>query len=294
MNSKGQGEGVAIILILLFLLGLVAYFTCFDVVDASHIGIKNQFGVIKGTMEPGMQFTGPFVEVVPYNLRTRKMVVTMMGDEGAVDRDGQSVFANIEVNYRFRKDKVIEAYKNVGRDGELEEILNVEGIIKEGFKSITTEYASLELFQKRSEVKQKAIDKIMTNFPTDYFIVENVVISNIDFNDAFKKAIEDKKVAEERAKATEQEVNIAKFEANKKIETARGEMESKKLRVDADAYETLKIAESEAKALELKAKELTPMMVQNNYIDQWDGKLPQYVLGDSSILLSMPMGGNGV
>ena len=69
----------------------------------------------------------------------------------------------------------------------------------------------------RSRVKQKAIEQIKSNFPELYFILDNVIISNLDFNPEFKSAIEAKKVAEELAKAKEQEVKVSKFEADKQI-----------------------------------------------------------------------------
>ena len=277
--KKGQiGAAIGGLFVFLFIVVIIVCFMGFDTVDASHIGVKNRFGVLQGTMTPGMQWTGLMVHVEQYDLRMRKMTVNMQGNQGSVDKDGQSVFAAIEINYRMNPENVMRAYSKVGRDKDLAKILNVEGIVKEGFKTVTSEYTSLEIFQKRPEVKQKAIAKIKENFPKDYFLLENVIVSNLDFNADFKKAIESKKVAEEMAKAKAKEVDIAKYEADKKIEQARGESQSSLLK-----------ARAEAEALSLKSKELTPMMVQNNWIDAWDGRLPTYMLGQNTQML-MSMG----
>jgi regulator of protease activity HflC (stomatin/prohibitin superfamily) len=287
--KKGQTGVFAVVLIIVGFIILIGLGLGFDTVDASHIGVKNRFGVLEGTMQPGMQWTGFFTHVEQYDLRLRKKIIEMNGADSAVDKDGQGIFATIEINYRLNPENVENAYSKIGIDNNLAEILNIDGTIKEGFKSVTSEYTSLEIFQKRSEVKQKAIEKIRENFPVDYFMLENVIITNIDFNPAFKAAIEAKKVAEETAKAREKEVDISKFEANKKIETARGIAESKKLQAEANAYETITLAKAEAEALSLKSKQLTPLMVQNNYIDAWNGQLPQYMLGSNTdILMSMP------
>jgi len=295
-NDEGSGPsftgiGIVVIIGILAIGGFTVLALGFDAVDASHLGVKNQFGVIQGIMQPGMQWTGLFVDVYQYDLRMRRMEVPMTGSEGAVDKDGQSVYARIEINYRLNPDNIEKAYSRVGKDSELAPILNIDGIIREGFKETTSKYTSLEIFQKRQEVKEMAASRIAANFPIEYFFLENVIISNVDFNPAFKAAIERKKTAEENAKAAQTEVAISKAEADKRIEDARGTAESQKLAADAMAYETLAIARSEAESLGLKKAQLSPMMVQNNWIDAWDGALPQYMLGgNSNLLLGMPMG----
>jgi regulator of protease activity HflC (stomatin/prohibitin superfamily) len=294
MNKKGQQAqvvGTAIFLGVL-LLGLIVAFSGFDSVDASHKGVKVRLGKITGTQEAGMEWTGILTQVHQYDLRVRKMTVNMQGNEGAVDKDGQSIFATIEVNYKLNPINVEKAYAEIGSDEYLADTLRLEGIVKEGFKTVTSEYTSLEIFQKRQEVKDRAIEQIQSRFPQEYFNIENVIISNIDFNPDFKKAIEDKKVAEERAKAKEQEVQVNKFEADKQIETARGQAESAKLQAEAEAYQITVRAEAEAKALELKAKELTPLMIQNNWIDAWSNgaNVPMYIAGENGnqFLMEMP------
>lgn len=307
MSKTGIGIAAIIIFVIALFIGLAG----FDTVDASHKGVKVRFGKIIGTMNPGIQWTGMFTDVNQYSLRTRKVEVTMEGDEGAVDKDGQSVYGRIEVNYRLKGDNVENAYRNIGKDrereyvinigeietkkkiGNLEEVLNLDGIIREGFKTTTSQYTSLEIFQKRPEVKTKAITLITENFPADYFILENVVISNIDFNLAFKNAIEQEKTNERLAAAKGKEVDIAKFQADIKIEEARGTAESQKLAADAKAYTVLVGAKAEAEALRLKAKELTPLMVSQNLIDQWSGDMPDYLIigggSEPNLLLQTPL-----
>jgi len=281
------GIAIFFIVILIAVLG-------FDVVDASHIGVKNKFGVIEGTMTSGMQWTGLFTHVEQYDLRMRKLTIDMQGDESAVDKDGQSIFATIEINYRLKSDSVENAYRQVGKDNIVANILNLDGIVREGFKDTTSKYSALEIVQNRQEIKEKAIIQIQSNFPESYFILENVIVSNIDFNVGFKNAIEQKKTNEELAKAKEKEVAISQYEADKKIEFARGEAESKKLNAEAVAYETLTKAKAEAEGLALKRVELTQLMIQNNLIDKWSGELPNFLImgeGDTpNLLLQTPLG----
>lgn len=289
---KGRKGQIGILggVALVFFLCLIVYMLGFDTVNASYIGVKDQFGQIQGTMMPGMQWTGLFVHVEQYDLKTRKEVVEMNGSESAIDKDGQSVFARIEINYHLNPDVVVDAYTKVGHNDDMADILNIDGIVREAFKTVTSEYTSLEIFQKRAEVKDKTIEKIRMNFPTKYFTFDNVVISNIDYNAQFKAAIEGKKTAQELAKQTEAEVQIEQYKADKVIQQARGAAESVKLAADAQAYERLAIAKSEAEALGLKRIQINELMVQNNWIDKWNGALPTYMLGSggSGFLFSMP------
>lgn len=265
----------------------------YDVVDASHLGVMNRFGQLLGTMTPGMRWTGLFTHVEQYDLRMRTMTVDLNGNNAAFSQDGQSVFATIQVNYRLNPDSVEDAYSKIGFDSTMASTLNLEGIVREGFKSVTTRYQSMEIFQKRDDVKADAIKEISSKFPVKYFALENVIIANIDFNPDFKAAIEGKKVAEQLALQRQQQVEVSRYEADMKIQTARGDSESAKLKADGEAYQRLAIAKSEAEAISLKKAQITPLMVQNNWIDKWNGQLPSYMLtseGNTNMLLQLPTG----
>lgn len=292
-NKKAQ-VGVVIgiagaafaILVIILLLG-------FDTVDASHIGVKNKFGVIQGTMQPGMAWTGLFVHVEQYDLRMQKMTVEMIKDEtSAVDIDGQTIKARIEINYRINPDNIERAYSKVGRQRDMPSILNLDGIIREGFKTTTSKYKSKEIWQNRQEVKEKSIETITANFPLDYFVLENVIISDIDFNPEFIAAIELQKTNEELAIAKEKAVEVAKQEANAAIEIARGAAESKKLAAEALAFQTLAQAKAEAEGLALKKQQITPLTVQNSWVNAWHAggaQVPMYIAGGGEqFLMSMP------
>jgi len=286
--------GIVFVVMAVILIGLGILMLGFDTVDASHMGVKNRFGVILGLQQPGMQWTGLFTHVEQYDLRMQKMTVEMLeGEKTSVDIDGQTVKARIEINYRLNPSNIQNAYTNIGPQRSMGLILNLDGIIREGFKTTTSQYKSKEIWQNRQKVKEEAIETIKANFPSDYFTLENVIVSDLDFNPDFIAAIELQKTNEELAIAAEKAVVISTQEANQKIETARGEAESKKLAAEATAYATLTLAKSEAEALGLKSIKLTPLMVQNNWIDAWragGAKVPVYIAGGEGqqFLMEMP------
>lgn len=308
MNKKGNvGAIVVLIFIIVVFFTMITLFTSFKQVDATHIGVINDMGVIKGTMNSGVAFMWPWVHIEEYDLRMKRLDIIIDDSNSAPDKEGQKVYASIQINYKTNGENVLNAYSKVGADRDLPNVLNIQGIAIESFKTVTAQYDSKTLFEKREELKQKAIEQIKANFPKDYLILENVVISNIGYSPAFQQALEDKKVNEQKALAKQAEAEYQKQEALRQIELAKGEAESQKVKTiaaaeadakkvqldaDAQAHKTLVIAESEAKALEMKKQQLTPLMVQNNWIDMmkstWKGDYPQWVTGDNlNILMNM-------
>lgn len=297
MNKKGQaGFAILGIVAVLFIATLFIMLLGFDTVDASHIGVMNQFGELKGVMYPGMKWTGIFTHVEQYDLRMHQETIEMIsGEQTAVDKDGQSIKARIQINYKLNPDSVIDAYKEIGTDANMPKVLNLDGIVREGFKIASAKYTSTEIWQNRQKVKDDAIAIIESNFPKKYFTLENIIIPDIDFNPTFMAAIEQQKTNEKLALAKEKEVDIAKFEADRKVAEQKGISDSAKIQYDADAYKILKAAESEAEALRMKKEQLTPLMVQNNWIDAWKAggaQVPQWIMSndkDSSFLMQIPM-----
>lgn len=259
MKRKAQAELIVpIVLVVIFVIALFVGFAGFDTVDANHLGVKVKLGQLTGVMEPGLQWTGLFTQVYQYDLRIRKAQVDLTGGGSAVDKTGQAIYATINVNYRLKpsKDTVTELYKNVGSDDVIDDRLNLDAIIREGFKQATVKYDALEILDKRQEVKELAKENIHNNFPKEYFEIVDIVITNIDFSDNFKKAIEEKKTAEQLALKEQNQLEVVKFQQQQEIEKYK----------------------AEAEKLRLQKQEVSALLNQRQWIDKWDGHLPQFMM----------------
>lgn len=84
---------------------------------------------------------------------------------------------------------------------------------------------------------------------------------NIDYSDKFEGAIEDKVIAEQKA---QEAVNNTK-------------------RIKEEAEQKLISAKAEAEAMEIKSEALSKNKGLTEYeaVQRWDGRLPQYMLGNS-------------
>ncbi|KKL11410.1 hypothetical protein LCGC14_2546110 [marine sediment metagenome] len=257
--------------VVLFIIAVVVLMLGVDVVDANRLGVMVRFGQVKGAMEPGMKWTGLFTNVYQYDMRIRKSTIQLEGDFNAPDKYGQPIYATISVNYKVKReaDAVVSLYENVGRDKYIADILNIEPIITEGFKQATVKYEALEILDKRQEVKELARANIKANFPGDYFDIVDIVIGNIHYSAQFQAAIDSKKTAIQLAEKAENDLERVKFEQKQEIVKYQ----------------------AEAERLRLQKAQVTPLLNQQRWIEQWNGVLPQYMITTpdaANLLLPLP------
>ena len=260
------GTGISV----LFLVGIIILLMGFDMVDASHLGIKVNLGTTLGVMEPGIKWTGIFTEVYQYDMRVRKATVEMEGDAYAPDKTGQPIFAKIDVNYKLKPGAVETIYQTVGEDDAIVDKLNIIPIITEGFKRATVKYEALEILDKREEVAHLAEQNIKDRFPAEYFEIESVVISNIHYSMQFQDAIDSKKTAIQLSQVALQNLEKVKFEQQQEIEKYK----------------------AQAEQIKLQSAQLTAMTVQRAWIEKWNGALPAYIMTspeNADMILQLPM-----
>jgi len=102
--------------------------------------------------------------------------------------------------------------------------------------------------------------------------VSNVSIVNHDFSDEYEKAIEAKKVAEQKVETTKAEVAKAQVEAENRVKLAEYALKEKELI---------------AKANEIESNSLSPQLLRKMTIEKWDGKLPQVQGSNTSNLIKI-------
>lgn len=96
------------------------------------------------------------------------------------------------------------------------------------------------------------------------FIIQQFT-SNLDYPSTFKTSIEAKNGAVQKALQAENEVKTA--EAQAKISIAQAEGKAQSILINARA---------EAESNRLRQQTLTPLLLQQMYIDKWNGVLPVY------------------
>ena len=231
-------------------------------IDQGERGVLLEFGHAKVIYEPGLHFQIPVVhKVIVFDIRTKKDQV----EAGAASKDLQEVQTTIALNYHPDPAKVDKVYQEVGTEYENRVI---SPAIQESVKASTAKFTAEELITKRSLVKEDTRLAIAERLSNYHIIIDDFSIVDFSFSPEFDLAIEAKQTAVQRALKAENDLRRIEIEAKQVVETAKAEAES--IRIKATALKENKD------------------LIQLKFVEQWNGVLPVYMLGDSLPLISLP------
>lgn len=254
-KSVKTGMFSLIIIILFFML----IFGCFFIVPAGHSGVifNNFIGIKPNIYDEGFHFKIPFVEsVTKFEVRTK----VYNEDASAASYDLQVVSTKVALNYHIDKTQVFSLYKNIGADFEVR-IINPS--IQEVVKSVTAKHNAEELITKRELIKEEIRLALKERLAAYYIVVDDMSITNFDFSEEFNKAIESKVTAEQNALKEQNNLKVVQFQAQQKVEEAKGSAES------------IKIINEELQK--------SPQYIDYITIQKWNGVMP-LSLGSGTLL----------
>jgi len=252
-----------------FFLLIFLFMSC-ERIDAGHVGVKvNLYGDNKGVSDvtevTGMVFYNPITHNI-YEFPTFIQHKEYTGDNSFVvnSKDGSEFHVSPIINYSVQREKVPQIFAKYRRS--LDQI--EEGFLKtsvfDAFRLATNKYTADELIGNRQAYEIEVRRILETQLLNEGFIV-NQFTSNLVYPETFKAAIEAKNNAVQAALRAENEVKTAEAQAKIKVATAEG-----------NAQALLTSAKAEAEANRMKQQTLTPLLIQLEYVQKWDGKLPVY------------------
>lgn len=251
----------AIAVVVLFMFILVPF--SFHTVDATEVGVVKELGKLVDEEGPGTYFDFWVTKKV---IKIDSKVRTITLDTAAYSKDAQTLTYSMKLQYQVLPDKARDIVSKYGTMEALETRLS--SISDDRAKSVMGSYTAMDIIAKRSEMGPLVSNTIAEAVGENYFVkIVSVEIVNIDFSDAFEKAVEDKMIAEQN-QLKQQYENDAKVAKSK-----------------ADAEAKIVEAEAEAKANKLLEQTLTDKMIQKQYLEKWDGKLPSVVAGDEASVI---------
>mgnify|MGYP003336138605 FL=1 len=249
---------------LLFMV-VVIMFESITVVPAGHRGVQVTMGTVNPVvLESGWQFVNPISSVKNVNVQIQRATY-----EGAAagTKDLQQVHTDITTNYHLSPEKVAVIYRDFGLN-VVDKVLAPS--LNEAFKSITGHYTSEELITKRDEVSQKILEHVRVKVSQFDIQIDNVSLVNFGFSKSYQEAIEQKVIATQQKQKAEQDLERIKVEAASRIAQAEGE--AKAISIQATAIQSNGGAQ----------------YVQLQWIEKWNGQLPNTVVGaDSKTLMQI-------
>jgi regulator of protease activity HflC (stomatin/prohibitin superfamily) len=249
-------------------------------IDAGHVGIKvNLIGTGKGvdnaTEVTGWVFYNRFTTKIvefPTFVQHKEYRKTEDSDESFVinSKDGSEFHVSPLLNYSVQREKVPYIFTKYRVELGAIEAGFLKTAVYDAFRVVANSYTADELISNRELFENKVRKNLEGHLLPEGFILAQFT-SNLVYPETFKKAIEAKNNAVQSALRAENEVKTAEAQAKIKVATAAG-----------NAQAMLTSAKAEAEANRLKQQTITPMLLQLEWINKWNGKLPETMLGQGS------------
>ena len=311
--------GVAVVLVAIVGFGLVP--SSFHTVEAGQIAVVKYLGEAKEVRTPGTYFDFWVTNTYEYyDSKVQNMEISTQ----AYSKDAQTM--NIAMNVQYKIDSA-KALDIANQYGTIDMLANrIQSIAIEKTKATLSSYSAMNIIETRSQISPR-VEGIIKDAVNDEYCVEivAVVLTNIDFSDAFEKTVEDKMIAEQEKLKAEYEKATAIVNAEKELEVAKLGAQAKLEKAKADAEAQIEVARAEATAVKLKSIEvaralgfgikeievtgeegtvtaieyeidfegksveeiklITDYLQYIEYLGKWDGKLPTVMTGDSASIM---------
>jgi prohibitin 2 len=249
---KKMGPFVLIAVALFFLW----VFSPFTLIGAGERGVVyNKLGGKLRILPQGFHFIVPFFEqVTKMDVRIRKSDTRAT----AASRDLQTVGTEIVLNYYLFPDKVDRIYQDIGLEYEKRII---DPAVQEIVKGVTARFTAEELITKRQVVKDEMKKALQDRLKSSFISLDELNITDFQFSNVFKEAIESKQTAEQLALKAQRDLERIKIEGDQKVVTAKAEAESQRIQKET----------------------ISPIILQLRAIEKWDGKFPQVIGGTGAM-----------
>lgn len=229
-------------------------------------------GQIDDTTVPnGFNWKIPFVQTIE-TVNNKQQDIVFTDKIWSETKERTAIYyENTTITYQINPEKSAWIYANVSnyKDALVSNNLVASAIKSSSKVLVDTDATNRSIIEKSArENVQKALDE---KYGENVVIVNKVVIANADFDDSYIAAIAAKQKAQ--------------------IEAEQQAIENQKIidKAEAEARAKVIAAEAEADANERIEKSLSEKVLQQRYIEKWNGVLPQYVGGENgSVMVGMP------
>lgn len=190
--------------------------------------------------------------------------------------DKTPVYASdVIVTYQVLPEKSAWIYANVS---DIKNLIGEE-LVASAIKSAMVELTPGEVTARTKIeplVQQKLSESLTQKYGEGVVFVNKVVINDMDFEEAYNAAIQQKSIAQQNAdrQKIENAAAIAKAEADKQVAITNAEAEAQKTTIKAEA---------QAEANKKIAESLSDTLIEYQKIQKWDGKLPT-VTGSTALV----------
>lgn len=208
------------------IIALALLTSSFVIVNPGQAGVLSILGKAQdGALLEGIHFKPPLVSTVDiYDVTVQKFEVPAQSST----RDLQDLSARFAINFRLDPTEVVDIRRT---QGTLENLVSkiVAPQTQESFKIAAARRTVEEAITQRAELKRD-FDEALTNRLEKYgILVLDTSVVDLTFSPEFAKAVEDKQIAEQRARRAVYIAQEAEQEAQAEINRAKGRAEAQRL-----------------------------------------------------------------
>jgi regulator of protease activity HflC (stomatin/prohibitin superfamily) len=289
---KRSAAGIAALVV------LTTVFGSFYTIESGKVGVIQTFGKYDETVSlPGLHWKRPFIDTV-VEQDVKLQTVNYVGGEDEMDESGiinkphldvldaKNVAYDIEATVTFtpvaeKMPMILTTYGANYYDKRL------NPIVRDVVRDVGGKYNVETIADHRDAINTEIRDRLAKEFEALPFTFDNAVLRKISLpaNIMAKiTAVQEAKQEEERLKIVNRQA-----EQQKAITITNAEAEKAKIVIaaQADAEATITRAEAQAKANRKLSESLTPLLVQQNQIEKWNGGVPQVTGSGSGLILQL-------
>jgi prohibitin 1 len=280
-HRVGNSIGRRSIVVFCFVISLIMQ-SCVTI-EPGDIGLK----VTRGTLDDknytaGRYPQGANTNYVLFNTRVKEISMKTL----LPTKEGLEAKVNLTVLYHIKPDAIRSIYLSLGMNFENEVIINnISAIARE----TCLNYKAMELMIQRDSLEISIFKNINADIGHYGFVIDQVLVKDIDVPDEIDKAIERKVLSEQQIKQQEVDILTQKKSTDATIEKQRKEMEfdfekqkrekessiqQERLTVDFAIEKEKKEAERSVieataakKVQDLANSTITPMMIKYKSLD---------------------------
>ena len=267
------------ITIFCFIAAIITLNASCTVIDSGEIGIKfhkwsaneQDYGGVEGTCK-GWVFYNPITtKVFSYPTYIQRKNYEAFN----VNAKDASIFSmDPTIAYRINPEKACDIFTKYRKGIEDLENGYIRTCIYEAYRTCANQYTSDSLMSNRANFERDVRTRLEASLMDEGFIVEEFT-SQITPPESLAQMINEKNAAVQSALKAENKVKEAEAEAKIRIAEAKGAAEAMQIKADAEAYYNRTIAAS-----------LSPLIVQEDWIEKWNGTVPT-VMSGSNMMLDM-------
>ena len=283
------------------ILGLVFLSTVlgsFYTIDSGTVGVIQTFGRYNETVSlPGLNWKKPFIDTV-VEADVKLQTVNYAGGNDEMDESGiinkphldvldaKNVAYDIEITVTFtpmaeRMPEILTIYGSNYYDKKL------NPIVRDVVRDVGGKYSVETIADHRDAINTEIRTRLAEEFKPLPFTFDNAAMRKLSLPiNIMQKitAVQEAKQEEERLKIVNRQA-----EQQKAITITNAEADKAKIVIaaQADAEATLTKAEAQSRANRKLAESLTPLLVQQNQVDRWNGTVPQVTGGGAGLILQL-------